>query len=258
MIYGDAVGLQRNRLFDCFAPTLPRFAYHAGDEVDVYLPEVQRLYPRCNAINLFGEVCPAVFGEDFIVQVFHAEAEAGYADRPNRLQLRLCEGAGFTLKRDFLCVIPREHRFHPRYQRLQVLDADIGRRAAAEIDEFQRAICDCRLRAVELHLFRQRVQVNVNLRTVLIGVNPKIAELAPLAAKGDVHIQSERCIWMRRRIQRLPHGGYILVTPSRIRRIVGDENAPYRRLFGFYACRCRFGFCLVSRIPGHFLFPPKQ
>ena len=157
MIDGDAVGLQRNRLFDGFAPTLPCFAYHAGDEIDVYLSEVQRLYPRCDAINLFSEVCPAVFGEDFIVQVFHAKTEAGYADCPNCLQLRLGESAGFTLKRDFLRVIPREHRFHPRYQRLQVLDADIGWRAAAEVDEFQRAICDCRLRAVEFYLFRQRV-----------------------------------------------------------------------------------------------------
>ena len=154
MINGDTIRSQRNRLFDGFAPTLPRFAYHAGDEIDVDLREVQRLYPRRAPIDFFREVRPAVFGEDFVVHILHTEAETSYADGLDCLQFFLGEGAGLALKRDFLRLIPRHHRFHSSYQRFQVVNADIRRRAAAEIDEFQRAICDGGLCTIKFNLLR--------------------------------------------------------------------------------------------------------
>src|SRR4029079_14498254 len=79
-----------------------------------------------------------------------------------------------------------------------------------------------------------RLAIRLHRRRVHVRVNAKVAELAPLAAKWNVQIQTERHI-PRGRGHRALDFGYIFGAPLRKRRIVRNEitaNFSLRRFGG--------------------------
>ncbi len=126
---------------------------------------------------------------------------------------------------------------------LELLRREKRRRAAAEVDEVQRPAGDRRQLAVQLELARQHVEILVDLARVLVGVDPEVAEVAPLAAERNVQVHAERHVGRRRRRERRHRvGGDGVVRPDGERRIGGDEvAADLGRLGDGRACRFAHG-----------------
>jgi len=86
--------------------------------------------------------------------------------------------------------------------------------SATEVDESKPSGSNGRKRAVEFHFPCQSLDVGFHLARVLIRVNPEIAELALLSAKGKVEIESQRRIGLRRPVQRFVDLGKVRVLPK--------------------------------------------
>ncbi len=168
-----------------------------------------------------------VVAQDRVVEVLDAEAQAGDPDLPDRLQLGAGQGARLALEGHLLDPVPGDRATQPLDQGAEVLDADVGGRAAAEVDEAGTSPGDRRGRGVELHLGRQGVQVGADLVEVLVGVDPEVAELAALAAERDVQVEAEVGLRLRRCGQRPLRLRQLLLAPERERGIVGDEDAAH-------------------------------
>ncbi len=73
-----------------------------------------RLNPRPGAVNLRRLVSPAVLAQNFIVEVFDAEAQPRDAQLAEGVHLRFAERAGFALEGHFLRFVPADVGFEPR------------------------------------------------------------------------------------------------------------------------------------------------
>jgi hypothetical protein len=74
--------------------------------------------------------------------------------------------------------------------------------------------------AVEFILLNERIEINLDLRSILVCVDFEVAEFASLAAERDVNIKAERIVYPRRFVQRRERFTDSLGLPLGKRRIV--------------------------------------
>ena len=103
--------------------------------------------------------------------------------------------------------------------------ADVGGGAAAKVDKVQRPVFDRRLLRVVFHLAGEGVEIGLDLLAVFVRVNAEVAELAALAAEGDVEIEAELGVGSRWVSECAVCLRDVLFTPKRIGRIVGNKDA---------------------------------
>src|SRR5262245_28841464 len=114
----------------------------------------------------------------------------------------------------------------PFVQRLELTGAQVRGSATSEIHELQFSSGHGWALAEQLDLAGQGLHVPLDGLGVLVGVDAKVAELAPLATKGNVQVEPQRMARVRgRRIERRAKLGQEIPLPLRKRRIVGDEIA---------------------------------
>src|SRR5262245_46291556 len=109
------------------------------------------------------------------------------------------------------------------YHIAKLLFADVGRRASAEIGEPKLPPLQCGHAAVDFILLDQRVEIDLDLRSVLVRVDFEVTKFAPLAAEGDVNVKAERLLDAGGPAQRLDRVRNVFRLPLRERRIIGDE-----------------------------------
>src|SRR5690348_10522861 len=98
-------------------------------------------------------------------------------------ELVLLERAGFALEGHFASLLPRHDRAESGHEPIELRGAEIGRRAAAEVDVIERPAADARCLAQQFDFFKERVEIDLDVLGVLVGIDPEIAELAALAAE---------------------------------------------------------------------------
>ena len=222
LIDRDAVGRQIDRALDAILPVLPGFADHARDQIDVDVGESRLLDPLPATVDLGRQMGPAVFLQDLVAEVLHAQAQTRDAQLAQRVHLRFGQRPRFTFKGDLFGLVPVDVAPQPVDERRELFGAEEGGRAAAEIDEAKRAIAHAGQLTQQLDLARQRCQVGFDLSRHLVRVHPEIAELAALAAERNVQVQTQRHV-ARWRVQCLQGHGNLFVRPLGERRIVRDE-----------------------------------
>src|SRR6266480_4774982 len=74
---------------------------------------------------------------------------------------------------------------------LELVRREIGRGAAAEVDEVRLAPADERLRGVKGQFRKRRVNVSLDFGRILVGIDLEIAEVTALPAKWNMHINAE-------------------------------------------------------------------
>src|SRR5262245_5802298 len=89
------------------------------------------------------------------------------------------------------------------HQIAKLLFADVGRRAAAEVGEPELPPLQCVHAAVDFILLDQRVEIDLDLRSVLVRVDFEVTKFTPLAAEGDVNVKAERLLDARGPAERL-------------------------------------------------------
>src|SRR6185369_2871095 len=168
-----------------------------------------------------------ICSEDFVVEVFDAKAQTRHADCFECFEFRFLNRAGLTLERYFFSVLPTDVSIQTIDEIPQLLLTDVRRCAAAEVCEAKLASLKPRAAAVELVLFDQRIEVDLDLRRVLVCVDFEVAEQAALPAKRNVKVQTQRIIDARRLIERVDSFCHKLGLPLRERRIVRDKIISY-------------------------------
>src|SRR4051812_43158951 len=119
-------------------------------------------------------------GENLVIKVFDAETQTRDADLLQRLQFRFLNRAGLTLERHFFSVLPTDVSIQTIDEISQLLVADVRRRAAAEVCKAKLPALKSGHATVELVLFDQRVEIDLDLRSVLVRVDFEVAEQAAL------------------------------------------------------------------------------
>jgi hypothetical protein len=191
-----------------------------------------RADPRQHAIDLGRDVGAAVGLQDLVVEVLDAERQAGDAEGAHRLDLRLRQRPRLAFEGDLLGAVPRHDAADALDQAGELADAQQRRRAAAEIDEAQRAAGDGGRRGVQLDLAAEGRQVAVDAPAVHLGENAEVAELAPLAAERQMQVEAQLGARPRRRGERRLDPRQLGAGPERERRIVGHEEVAHLRRIG--------------------------
>ena len=225
LVDGHAVRGEIERPPHAVVPVVVGLAEHAGDQVDVDLREAKRARVRVGAVDLGRAVRPPVQLEDLVVEVLDAQAEPRDPDVVDRAQFRLGDRARLAFERDLLGRRPRRMRGEPAHERGQLPRREERRRAAAEVDEVDRPAGDGPARAQQVPLAHEQVEIARHLLRVLVRVDAEVAEVAPLAAEGDVQVQAERHRRRSRVERRLGLVADRVRRPDRERGIVSDEVA---------------------------------
>ncbi len=201
LIDRHAVGGQFDRLGDAIFPVVPRFADHAGDQVDVDVRKAGLLDPVPGFVNFARQMGPTVFFEHAVAEILDSQTESRNAQIAQRLHLGLRERARLALEGDFFGVVPIDVGPQAIDERRELLAAEKRRGTATEIDEAKRPLAHHRQAADQFDLVRQGRDVAFDVVRVLIGIDAKVTELAALAAERNVQVQAERRVGPRRRIQ---------------------------------------------------------
>src|SRR5678816_1838950 len=135
-------------------------------------------------------MCTPVGRKDLVVEVFDTQAQTCHTDLFHRLQLRFLNRARFTLKRDFLRVLPTDMLVQTIDEITQLLLTDVRRCAAAEVCKTKLPSLKSGHAAVELILFDESVEVDLDLRSVLVCINFEVTEQAALPAKRNVNVET--------------------------------------------------------------------
>ena len=200
-----------------------RLLDHAGDEVDIDLREAQPLRELIRAPDLRTSVGAAVNLEDVVIEVLHAEAQPRDADLAQHLEFLLAQCARLALESDLLRLVPRQQLLHTVGQVAELILGEVRRCAASKINKVGLAPSDEDLLRVELHLVQHGVDVVADLRRVFVRVHAEIAEVAPLAAERDMHIDAQRRVRLRRLAKRGTVVWHVLRFPERERWVVRDK-----------------------------------
>src|SRR5262245_16285977 len=190
LIDSHRIRLKLDGAADGVAPSLVRFAHHPGDKVNIDLREIDFARPVVCAIYLSRKMGAAVSRQNVVIEMLDAEAQSRDADLFQRFELRFAERARLALERDFFGVLPTHMPVESVHQRAKLLFADVGRRAAPEVGQPELPPLQCGHAAVDFILFDQRVEIDLDLRSVLVRVDFEVTEFAPLAAEGDVDVQA--------------------------------------------------------------------
>jgi hypothetical protein len=110
----------------------------------------------------------------------------------------LAQSSGFALERHFFRAVPIHGPAELFDESDKLARAQERRRSTAEVDESQWALRERGVPAVKRDLVGERGHVGFHVASVFFGVDPKVAELAALATKGNVKIEPKRHIGMRR------------------------------------------------------------
>ena len=214
-------------------PVLVGFADHASNQIDVDLRKADLLQPTVGFENLRREMCPAVFFQNLVLKILDPQRDPRDADFFKRFDFLQAQRARFAFEGNFLGGLPREMLYQTVAKRQQLPGAQIGRRATAEVGKLQFAAPNARLLADQIELVFQSLDVILDRVRVLLRVDPKVTEPAPLAAEGNVYIQSQRHARVRLLRERLERVGHRLPRPLRKGRIVRDKiTADFRRFTG--------------------------
>src|ERR1043165_3649519 len=168
----------------------------------------------------------AVSGEYLVVEVLDAETETRHPDVLQRFEFRLVQRTRLALKRDLFRICPTHVPIQTLDEITQLPVADVRRSAAAELNETKSPSLKRSGAAVEFVLLDQRVEIDLDLGSVLVGVDLEVTKQAALAAERNVQIQTEWIVDarpLRERIERLRHK---LRLPLRERRVVRDKIIP--------------------------------
>src|SRR5439155_1136674 len=120
------------------------------------------------------------------VEIFFTEAQTGDAHFANRLEFVIGERSRLALESDFPGFIPRQQCLHAIGQMLELIDGEIRRSAAAEVNEGRLATADEGFRGVKRQFLEHRVEVASDRRRILVRINFEVTKVAALPAKGNV------------------------------------------------------------------------
>src|SRR5207253_11120312 len=84
---------------------------------------------------------------------------------------------------------------------------------------------------VKRQLLDGGVEVTANLARIFVRIDLEVAEMAPLPAKRNVEVNSQRGCWSRRALQGGMGFTHVIPSPERVRRIVRYEIVADRGLF---------------------------
>ena len=248
LVDGHALGVELEYALDAVRPVGLGLAHHAGDQVDVDLVEAGGADEGPGAVDL-GRAVRAVVGlEDVGVEVLDPQAQARDAEVAQQLDLALLQGAGLALERDLLGRGPGQARAQPAEELLELLAREVRGRAAAEVDEARAAAGDQGSAGVELELALERVEVAADLGRVLVGVDLEVAEVAALAAEGQVDVEAERGAGLRAAAQAALERPDLCGRPEGEGRVVRDEVVADGRRRGGLGLSAHAA--LLSRLPG--------
>src|SRR5215212_9336870 len=132
----------------------------------------------------------AICSEDLVVEVFDAEAQPCDADGFECFEFRLLNRARLTLERYLFSVLPTDVSIQAIDEIMQLLLTDVRRCAATEVCKAKLPALKRRHTAVKLVLFDQRIEIDLDLRRVLVCVDFEITEQAALAAKRNVNVET--------------------------------------------------------------------
>src|SRR6266508_4561257 len=99
------------------------------------------------------------------------------------------------------------------YQIMQLLFTYIGRSTTPEICEADLPALKAARATVEFSLFDESIEIEFDLRGVLVSIDFEIAKLATLAAERYMKVKTKRIFGARRLIERLKCVHYILRLP---------------------------------------------
>src|SRR6516225_8327198 len=132
---------------------------------------------------------PSIDLQDVVVEIFHSQAEAGHAEVANGFKFVSGQRARLAFERNLFSLVPWQQSLHAVSQMPELLDRQVRRRAAPEIDEIKLASADKLPASVELKLAQNRIEVFPNLGGILVRIDFEITEVAALATKGDVDVK---------------------------------------------------------------------
>ena len=133
-----------------------------------------------------------VLSKDLVVEVFDAQAEPRDAQLSQGLHLGLGKRPRLAFEGHLLGLIPANVGLQPPDERLELLDAQVRRRAAAEVDEAKRAAAQGRQLADQLDLAGQRRDVGLDVAGLVVGEHLEVAEFAAFATERNMQIKPQR------------------------------------------------------------------
>src|SRR6185436_11698452 len=128
--------------------------------------------------------------ENLVVEVFDTETKSCDADLFERLQFCFLQRARLTFERHFFRVRPAHVTIQTVDEIVQLFLAHVRRSAAAEIREPKLSTLEGRHAAVDLILLDERVEIDLDLGSVLVCVDFEVAEQAALPAERNVNIET--------------------------------------------------------------------
>jgi hypothetical protein len=132
----------------------------------------------------------SVGGQNLIVEVFDAETETRHADRFERFEFRFLQGTRLALERDLFRFVPTHVTIETVDEITQLLVADVRRRAAAEVSKAKLASFERRHATVKLVLFDQCVEIDLDLGSVLVGIDFEVTKVTAFTAERNVNIKA--------------------------------------------------------------------
>jgi hypothetical protein len=171
---------------------------------------------------------PTVDLEHMIIEILNTQAQSRHAHLPDRLEFVIGQGSRFTFERDLLHLVPGQDRLHSIGQELQLVDREIGRRAATEIDKARFAPANERLLRIELELLKRRIHVTLDRCSVFVRIHPEITEMTAFPAERNVQVNTEVRARLRCPVQCRVGILHQLGFPERKRRVIGHEIVSHR------------------------------
>src|SRR5262249_33810662 len=105
-------------------------------------------------------------------------------------EFRLLQRSRLALESYFFSIVPTYVTIETIDEITQLLVADVRRCATSKVSKAKLTSCKRRHATVKLVLFNQRVEIDLNLRSVLIRVDFEVAKVTALATEGNVDVET--------------------------------------------------------------------
>ena len=166
---------------------------------------------------------PTIGLEDVIVKILHTQAQSCDAQFAQGFELVLLECARFALEGDLLGFVPGEKGLESIHQSPDLVDREIRRRAASDIDKLERAMGQVGVTGQDFDLANERIEIEFDITGIFVSIDPKIAELAAFAAKWNVEIKAQGAVSGRGGEAKTFNTGQIFLVPEGKRGVIGNE-----------------------------------